>query len=149
MALKKLKPGATKKESIEMRTALPTRAEGAETKQEISLTKNTRTTPSSSPAPGMAITPSSLTPPNTPVKRSRYIPAAERRMVMLRDQNGCTYRDPKTGRVCGSKHGLQFDHKAPFSQGGPNTAENLTLRCGARNRYSAEQMGLFRPIEQE
>jgi hypothetical protein len=84
-----------------------------------------------SPAPGMQ-------------KRSRYIPAAERRKVLLRDQKGCTYKDPKSGRVCGSKYGLQFDHVVPFSLGGQHLAENLTLRCGAHNRYRAERMGSSR-----
>ncbi|MFL5815453.1 MAG: HNH endonuclease [Bdellovibrionia bacterium] len=85
-----------------------------------------------SPAPGM-------------IKRSRYISVAQRRKVAFRDKDGCTYKDPKTGRVCGSHHGLQFDHIVPFSLGGQNSAQNLTLRCGAHNRYVAEQMGLFRP----
>ncbi len=77
-----------------------------------------------------------------PEKRSRYIPVTEKRKVLLRDQNGCTYKDSKSGRVCQSKHGLQLDHIVPFSLGGKNTADNLTLRCGAHNRYRAEQMGL-------
>jgi hypothetical protein len=72
-------------------------------------------------------------------KRSRYIPAQERRKVLQRDQSGCTYKDPKSGRVCGSRHGLQFDHIVPFSQGGAHTAQNLTLLCGAHNRFRAEQ----------
>jgi 5-methylcytosine-specific restriction endonuclease McrA len=76
-------------------------------------------------------------------KRSRYIPTQERRRVLQRDQNGCTYRDPKSGRVCGSKYGLQFDHLTPFSRGGSHNAQNLTLRCGAHNRYQAERMGLM------
>jgi hypothetical protein len=75
-------------------------------------------------------------------KRSRYIPVRELRKVLLRDQNGCTYRDPKSGRVCGSKHGLQLDHIVPFSKGGQHLAENLTLKCGTHNRYLAEKMGL-------
>jgi 5-methylcytosine-specific restriction endonuclease McrA len=87
---------------------------------------------SSSPAPGMQ-------------RRSRYIPVAEKRKVLLRDQSGCTYEDSRTGKVCQSRHGLQLDHIVPFSCGGQNTAENLTLRCGAHNRFRAEQIGLFRP----
>lgn len=83
-----------------------------------------------SPAPGIE-------------KRSRYIPASERRKVLLRDQNGCTYKDAKSGRTCQSQHGLQFDHVVPFSQGGQNTAANLTLRCGAHNRYRAYKVSLL------
>jgi hypothetical protein len=78
-------------------------------------------------------------------ERSRYIPVGQRRQVLLRDRKGCTYKDPKSGRVCGSRHGLQFDHIVPFGLGGQNSAQNLTLRCGAHNRFLAEQMRLFRP----
>ncbi|MDR3608902.1 MAG: HNH endonuclease [Oligoflexia bacterium] len=78
-----------------------------------------------------------------PGVRTRYISTAVKEAVKLRDQ-ACTYRDPKSGRVCGSKHGLQFDHIQAFSQDGPNTAENLTLLCGAHNRWKAELEGLVR-----
>lgn len=93
-----------------------------------------------SPAPGMNQV--------SPVQRarSRYIPAQVKRGVFLRDKNGCTYRNPKTGRVCGSLHGLQLDHLIPFSQGGDHSVDNLSLRCGAHNRYRAEQMGLLRLV---
>jgi hypothetical protein len=95
----------------------------------------------SSPAPGIG---KSL-PADRSERRSRYISVGQRRQVLLRDKQGCTYKDPNTGRVCGGRHGLQFDHIVPFSQGGQNSAQNLTLRCGAHNRYLAQQMGLFRP----
>jgi 5-methylcytosine-specific restriction endonuclease McrA len=75
--------------------------------------------------------------------RSRYISAQIRRQVLIRDQNGCTYRDPKTGRVCGSRYGLQFDHLVPFSWGGKHSVGNLALKCGAHNRFRAEQMQLL------
>jgi 5-methylcytosine-specific restriction endonuclease McrA len=75
------------------------------------------------------------------LKRSRYIPVKIRTQVLMRDQqNGCTYKDPKTGRTCGSRHGLQFDHIMPFSWGGEHSVDNLTLRCGAHNRFRAELM---------
>jgi predicted restriction endonuclease len=77
--------------------------------------------------------------------RSRYIRASERRKVLLKNQKGCTFKDPKTGRICQSKHGLQFEHIKPFSQGGDHRADNLTLLCGAHNRYQAERMGLYHP----
>jgi hypothetical protein len=93
--------------------------------------------PASSTAPGMkAIWPS-------PKTRSRHIPAQIRRQVLLRDRNGCTYKDPKTSRICGSRHGLQFDHRVPFSWGGEHSVDNLALRCGAHNRFRAEQMRLM------
>lgn len=75
--------------------------------------------------------------------RSRYISVKVRRKVLLKNQNGCTFKDPNTGRVCQSKHGLQFEHIKPYSQGGDNHADNLTLLCGAHNRHQAERMGLY------
>ncbi len=98
--------------------------------------KDQQTDAVSTPAPGVTQAAQITT------QRSRYIPAAEKRKVLLRDQNGCTHKNTQTGRVCQSKHGLQLDHIVPFSLGGENTADNLTLRCGAHNRYRAKQMGL-------
>lgn len=75
--------------------------------------------------------------------RRRYIRASIRRAVHLRDEGQCTFIDLASGRRCASRHGLQFDHSpVPFSLGGENTTENLTLRCAAHNRYLAEKMGL-------
>jgi hypothetical protein len=66
------------------------------------------------------------------VKRSRYIPAAERHAV---ETNTCVHVDSKTGRRCNSTRFLQLDHIHPFSQGGANTAKNLRWMCGAHNRW--------------
>ncbi len=80
--------------------------------------------------------------------KTRYIRVSIRRSVRSRDSFSCTYRDPVTGRRCSSRAFLQFDHfPTPFSQGGKNTIDNLTLRCGAHNRYLAEKAGLHRPRE--
>jgi 5-methylcytosine-specific restriction endonuclease McrA len=100
-------------------------------------TSSTLETSAETPASGMT-SPKEKT---SPSKRSRYIPAKIRRQVLLRDQqNGCTYKDPKTGRICGTRHGLQLDHIMPFSWGGEHSVDNLTLKCGAHNRFRAELM---------
>lgn len=71
---------------------------------------------------------------------SRYIPAAVRREVYERDGHRCTYRSPD-GKRCNERRFLEFDHVGtPWSQGGAATAENLTLRCGAHNRWAARQL---------
>jgi hypothetical protein len=77
--------------------------------------------------------------PSKGPKRSRYVTAAERRKMDERERS-CAYKDPKTGRVCGSQYGLQRDHEVLFSEGGPNTAENLSWKCGPHNRLRTEQM---------
>lgn len=74
-------------------------------------------------------------------RRSRYIPAAVRQEVRLRDRGACTFMD-NVGRQCGSRQFLQFDHVAPFGKGGENSAENLRLRCFAHNQlHLREQFG--------
>lgn len=68
--------------------------------------------------------------------RSRYVRANERHQVVM---DGCKFRDLKTGRECGSRRGLQYDHVVPFSHGGANTAENLRPMCAQHNRFRWEQ----------
>ncbi|HXV64103.1 MAG TPA: hypothetical protein VEK15_25615, partial [Vicinamibacteria bacterium] len=41
--------------------------------------------------------------------KSRYVPAAVRRMVWKRDQSQCTFVD-ESGRRCTERHGLEFHH---------------------------------------
>ena len=68
----------------------------------------------------------------------RPIPAAVRRHVWQRDGGRCGYRDPLTGRRCGSSHLLQIDHLLPVAQGGGPEPDNLQLKCGVRG--NAESM---------
>ncbi len=70
-------------------------------------------------------------------KASRYVPAQVRREVWTRDEGRCTYRDPRTGRSCETRSGLQFDHIHAFALGGTQTPENLRLRCLAHNALAA------------
>ena len=69
--------------------------------------------------------------------RTRYIPAALRRIVFNRDGLACTYQDPISGRRCGSRFALELDHRIPFAKGGPHSEENLTARCRAHNQWAA------------
>ncbi len=65
---------------------------------------------------------------------TRTVPAAVRRHIWLRDRGRCTYRDPESGRCCGSRHLVQIDHIQPYSTGGSASADNLRLLCAAHNR---------------
>ena len=56
-------------------------------------------------------------------KRSRYIPQATRRAVIVRDLKGKKF-DPKKHHV---------DHVWPFSRGGSNTADNLRVIAKEQN----------------
>jgi hypothetical protein len=66
--------------------------------------------------------------------RTRYIPSRERHRMKGHDK-GCTYVDVQTGRRCGDTKFLERDHIEPYSQGGPNAAENLTWVCSAHNKW--------------
>jgi len=69
--------------------------------------------------------------------RSRYIPAAVRRLVETRDEGRCTYRD-KHGRRCTKRHDLEFHHRKPFGLGGDHSPEGLALMCRTHNALLAE-----------
>jgi 5-methylcytosine-specific restriction endonuclease McrA len=69
--------------------------------------------------------------------RTRYIRVHDRRIVRIRAHDECEYTHEETGKRCGSKTGLQFEHITPFAHGGGNREENLKLYCAAHNRLSA------------
>jgi hypothetical protein len=68
-------------------------------------------------------------------RHTRYISAAIKHEVYMRDGGCCSYVDPKTGQKCNSKFQLQLDHKFPFALGGENSLENLRLVCANHNRF--------------
>ena len=67
---------------------------------------------------------------------SRHVPAAVQRFVWQRDEGRCAFVG--TNGRCSETSLLQFHHDDPFAMGGPPTAENISLRCAAHNRYEAE-----------
>ena len=73
-----------------------------------------------------------------PSSAARTIPAHVRREVRERDGGPCTFVS-KSGRPCGSRELLQFDHIEPVAHGGKSTAANLRLRCRAHNQLEAER----------
>jgi 5-methylcytosine-specific restriction endonuclease McrA len=69
--------------------------------------------------------------------RSRYIPAAVRRMVRERDGKQCHYRDQHGGQ-CPERYALEFHHVHPFAFGGDHRPSGMRLLCPAHNRLMAE-----------
>jgi hypothetical protein len=67
----------------------------------------------------------------------RYIPRSVRRQVWERDGGCCTFVSP-TGRRCGSRWMLEFDHVQEFALGGEATVDNVRLLCRTHNQYAAE-----------
>ena len=72
--------------------------------------------------------------PKRCARAGRAIPAAVRRQVWQRDEGGCSYADPVSGRRCGSSHLLQVDHVFPYALGGRSDPPNLRLLCFAHHR---------------
>jgi 5-methylcytosine-specific restriction endonuclease McrA len=69
---------------------------------------------------------------------SRYIPREVRRAVWVRCEGCCSFAAPD-GERCRTRSYLEFHHLVPFGQGGPTTAENLTLMCQSHNALLAER----------
>ena len=71
-------------------------------------------------------------------KRGRYIPAAVRREVYLRDEGCCSFVS-HDGQRCGARVFLEFDHIAPWAKLGPTSVANIRLRCRAHNQLHARE----------
>ncbi len=63
-----------------------------------------------------------------------------RRLVIQRANGCCEYRDPETGRVCGSRLQVEVDHHVPRALGGTNDINNLRCLCRKHNALMAEKM---------
>lgn len=70
--------------------------------------------------------------------QGRYVPAAVRDAVWRRDEGRCAHVGP-TGVRCGETRKLELHHILSYARGGKATVDNLTLRCGAHNRFHAER----------
>ena len=66
------------------------------------------------------------------------IQAEVRRRVWARDEGRCTFT-AADGTRCGGRWKLELDHVRPRALGGPDTVENLRLRCRAHNLLHAEE----------
>jgi len=78
-------------------------------------------------------------PPSGKSPRSRYIPVFIRKAVQDRDESSCSFVSPITGRRCGSRYRLQFEHVRPFAKGGVHSVKNLKILCQSHNHLMAEK----------
>ncbi|MGE3974221.1 MAG: HNH endonuclease signature motif containing protein [Bdellovibrionales bacterium] len=67
------------------------------------------------------------------VSTARYIPKAIKTAISHRDQT-CQYKNPQTGRICGSKYYLQHDHIQPLALVGKTELKNLRILCSNHNK---------------
>ncbi|MBD3178261.1 MAG: hypothetical protein GF417_00935, partial [Candidatus Latescibacteria bacterium] len=64
--------------------------------------------------------------------RTRHIPQRIKDLVYRRDGGRCSFVG-KSGRRCGSRWNLQYDHIVPYGKGGGNSPDNLRLLCARHN----------------
>jgi hypothetical protein len=76
-------------------------------------------------------------PPNGRSRR-RYVARSVRREVWDRDGARCAYADDR-GVRCRETTGLEIHHRKAHALGGPNTTDNLELRCKSHNGLAAEE----------
>lgn len=69
---------------------------------------------------------------------SRYVPAAARRKVCVRDGDRCTFVNDQ-GTRCESTFALEYHHDVPHGMRGLPTAENIRLMCKPHNQLLAER----------
>src|SRR5690606_4421819 len=67
-----------------------------------------------------------------------HVSAAIRREVWARDAGRCAYTDHR-GRRCPETGSLELHHREAHALGGPDTVDNLELRCPPHNLLAAEQ----------
>jgi hypothetical protein len=65
--------------------------------------------------------------------------AGTRRAVIKSSGSSCTYKDPVTGQVCGSRYQVQIDHIIPKALGGSDEPSNLRTLCRQHNLLMAER----------
>ena len=73
----------------------------------------------------------------TKITNPRLIPAQVKREVIAHDHGACAYKNPTTGKICGSKYQLELDHITPVALDGQSTVENLRLLCRNHNMHEA------------
>lgn len=77
------------------------------------------------------------TEPTTNLTPSRYISTTVKRAVRLRARGQCEFHSKITGERCSMKDHLEFDHCNPFSCGGENSTDNISLHCKQHNLRAA------------
>jgi hypothetical protein len=68
----------------------------------------------------------------------RYVPAALKRAVCIRDEGRCRYTDA-AGQRCKERDWLEYHHRFPYALGGQHTLRDVCLMCHAHNQYEADR----------
>jgi hypothetical protein len=70
-------------------------------------------------------------------RAARTIPRWIRRHVWSRDGGRCAFVS-HAGHRCGEQHFLDYHHRIPRALGGPNSVDNISLRCRRHNQHEAD-----------
>jgi len=102
------------------------------TQKESTAKTITKATPQKASS-GLAATATVMNAPKS-LTRRKPIPLPLRKNL-LHPETRCSFRDPQTGKICGSQYFLQIDHIKSVSRGGSNQQENHQTLFGQHNRY--------------
>lgn len=72
------------------------------------------------------------------LKGNKTLTPKTKAFILSRDRQ-CQYRDPKTGKLCGSRYALQVDHRHSRWAGGTYGITNLQALCANHNSYKYQK----------
>lgn len=75
-----------------------------------------------------------------------HIKVTTKRALLLKAEYCCEFVDTNSGRKCGSKYQLQFDHIQPIVLGGSDDVKNFRVLCRTHNLFEASRMGIMNQI---
>lgn len=67
-------------------------------------------------------------------REHKPLPASLKKIILRRDQ-GCQFKDLRTGRICGAKYFADVDHVQPRFAGGTHVETNLRQLCSAHKKF--------------
>lgn len=70
--------------------------------------------------------------------RKVHLAATPQRSTIQWANGACSFTDPVTGRVCGSRYQIEIDHIVPKAMGGGDEPGNLRCLCRKHNQLMAE-----------
>ena len=72
--------------------------------------------------------------------RVKNVSRPARRLTFQKAEGRCEYKNPQTGRVCGTRIRIETDHIRMRAMGGGHEAANLRCLCRAHNQFMAEKI---------
>jgi hypothetical protein len=75
----------------------------------------------------------------TSAQDGRISKAGARRITFKKYHGQCCFKDPRSGKICGSCYQVQIDHILPKAFGGSDDPSNLRLLCRQHNLMMAER----------